>query len=70
MRKSKERQEIEALSLGERIEFPSSQYVKISRIVTRANTTARARGICSPEDIMFSIDGKSKKNKVRVIRNM
>lgn len=70
MRKSEERLKIEALKPGRKAEFPASQYVKICRVVTTANTTARARGKCNPDQIMFSIDGKAKKDKVLVIRNM
>lgn len=70
MRKSEERLKIESLKPGKRAEFPASQYVKICRVVTTANTTARARGACNPDDLMFSIDGRTKKGKVLVVRNL
>lgn len=70
MRKSKERLKIEALKPGEKVEFPASQYVKICRVVTTANTTARVKGACNLDDLMFSIDGRTKKGKVLVVRNL
>ena len=70
MRKSEERLKIEALKPGKKVEFPASQYVKICRGVTTANTTARAKGYVKPEDLMYSIDGKAKRGKVLVVRNL
>jgi len=70
MRKSEERLKIEALKPGKKVEFPASQYVKICRVVTTANTTARAKGYVKPEDLMYSIDGKAKRGKVLVVRNL
>lgn len=70
MRKSKERLQIESLETGKDIAFPFSQYVKICRVVTTANTTARAKGHVKPDDVLYSIDSKSRKNKVLVTRNL
>ena len=70
MRKSEERLKIESLKSGKAVEFPASQYVKICRVVTTANTTARAKGHVKPDDLLYSIDGKTKKNKVLVKRNL
>lgn len=70
MRKSEERLKIEALKPGKKVGFPASEYVKICRVVTTANTTARAKGYVKPGDLMYSIDGKTKRGKVLVIRNL
>lgn len=70
MRKSEERLKIESLKPGKSAEFPASQYVKICRVVTTANTTARAKGHVDPEVVLYSIDGRTKKGKVLVKRNL
>lgn len=70
MRKSKERLKIEALEVGERAEFPASLYLKVCRVVTVTNMTMRANGRIKPDQLMFSIDGRTKKNKVMVVRNI
>lgn len=70
MRKSEERIKIESLNTGGKAEFPKDQYVKICRVVTTANTTARAKGLVKPEDILYQIDGHTKPNKVIVTRTL
>ena len=68
MRKSEERIKIESLNTGDKIKFPKCQYVKICRVVSVANITARAKGLVKPEDILYQIDGHTEPDKVIVTR--
>lgn len=70
MRKSKERLKIESLNIGQGVKFPIGMYVKIARVVTTANTTARANGWIKPEDVRYRIDSRTVPAKVLVTRDL
>ena len=58
------------LKKGDKVQFPSTDKDKVSRIVQDMNMVARAKGVVEPFVILFSVSQKdAPKNEFYVIRN-